>query len=221
MSHESTLTLITLPKEIMVFNILPFLTLTELFEFCSIKNEYLQELLEDYMHIYISDQKYKKSLQEAIFLLDYEYFYDTMIQFFNSYFYDLATNFVSLVEKTGGSIHYNTLSLQDTPRVIYVICIKMKRNNYELLYKFSSVTFSNNSYKCNYSYSIDNLEESYQYIEINVVNIHMELITIFNLMGIDILDRKITSIELNKELYQTGFARSKQLPEIVNISKYE
>lgn len=219
MSHEY-LTLIKLPKEIIVFNILPFLKLTNIFELFSIENKYLQELLEEYMTIYMNEQKYKKSLQEALLLLEYEHFSYSILQFFNSYFYNLATTFISLVEEAGGSIHYHTLSLQEKPRAIYTINVIMQRNEKELLYKLTSAIFTNSDNKCISSFAIDNVNQSNVIINTTIHDIHTELICIFNMMGSD-PSRKIKRIELNKELYQTGFAISLQSPEIVNISKYE
>lgn len=220
MSHESSLTFITLPREIILNHILPFLKLSKVLELFSIENNYLQELLEEYMEMYMRDRNYKTTLSDALILLEYEHFYTPVLEFFKSYLSDLATTFISLVEEAGGSIHYHTLSLQERPRAIYTINVIMQRNEKELLYKLTSAIFTNSDNKCISSFAIDNVNQSNVIINTTIHDIHTELICIFNMMGSD-PSRKIKRIELNKELYQTGFAISLQSPEIVNISKYE
>ena len=131
----------------------------------------------------------------------------------------MATTFVSLVEYKGGSINYNSLSLEETPRDIYTVTITMKKNDTVMIYKFSSATFKHLSHQCIYTFCMGDFDKSFQYININILDIYKEFINIFNLMRMD-PGRQITRIELNKEVYKHNFIISRELPEIVNISKY-
>ncbi len=220
MSLESSLTFITLPKEIILNHILPFLKLTKIFELFSIENDYLQELLEEYMEMYMIDGHYKTSLSDALILLEYEHFYKLVLEFFKSYFSELATNFVQLVEETNGAIHCQTLSLEKSPRAIYTISIIMQRNENELVYKITNLTFMSGQAKCTSTFSIDNIPQISAVIDTNINDINIELVSIFNIMGTD-PDRKIKCIKLDKEVYQSGFMISHQSPEIINISEYK
>ncbi len=220
MSHDSSLTFITLPKEIILNHILPFLKLSKVLELFSIENEYLQELLEKYMEMYMRDGHYKSTLSDALILLEYEHFYNPVLEFFTAYFSELAIKFVQLVKEAGGAVHCHNLSLEESPRAIYTISVIMQRNENELVYKITNLTFMSGQAKCTSTFSIDNVPDTSTVIDTNSNDINIELVSIFNIMGTDPA-RKIKRIELNKEVYQQGFMISHQLPEIVNISKYE
>ena len=74
MSQVSYMTLIKLPQEVMIYHVLPFLTIQEVFDLCSIPNSYLEEIFNDYMDMYMTQQKYSKKLADALYLLEYEYY---------------------------------------------------------------------------------------------------------------------------------------------------
>jgi hypothetical protein len=219
MSKVSPLTLIKLPHEVMIYHVLPLLTIQEVFDLCSISNSYLEEVFNAYMDIYMTQQKYSKKLADALYLLEYEYYNTHVIQYFTEYMSNLATRFVSLVNEVGGPIHFRTL--EENPRTIYTIRVIMRRNHTELEYKFTSATFMTTTVNsCATTFSINGMIQSNQYIIMDANEINSELVAIFNMMIMD-RERRITKIELNKEIYPRFYLMNNELPEIINISKYE
>ncbi len=219
MSRVIPLTFITLPQEVLIHHILPFLTIQEVFDLCSIPNSYLEEVFNAYMDMYMTQQKYSKNIADALCLLEYEYYNTLVMQYFTEYMTNLATRFVSLVNEAGGPIHYKTL--EENPRTIYTIRVIMRRNHTELEYKFTSATFMTTTVNsCATTFAINGMVQSNQYITMNANEINSELVDIFNMMSMD-RERRITKIELNKEIYPRFYLMNNQLPEIINISKYE
>ncbi len=221
MSHENSLTLITtLPQEIMLYNVFSFLTLEEIFEFCSSHDSYLKELLSAYMDTYMRTRKYTKKLADALFLLELEYFCDPVTEYIAWFCLNLAVTYVSLVNESGGPISYTELSLQEKPKPIYSIKITMRTNHNTLIYVFSNIGVSNMSNICFTSCSKNNISGHHQFIENNIGTINNKIVSIYNLMTHD-PTRRITKMELNKELYSHNFMFTQQAPEIISIIKYD